>query len=134
MTKKFNNRIADSQATAVEAISPQNFDFDAYVDYDKSLQEKGRDFWQKYSGVLVYRRMRVAEVFSHGSKDMKNSLELQLGALQKSMEYKADVPNFLEPWYGIGTIASSYGASYHWAEGQAPTETARLWKNAWLRR
>ena len=120
MTKKFNNRIADSQATAVEAISPQNFDFYAYVDYDKSLQEKGREFWQKDSGVLVYRRMRVAEVFSHGSKDMKNSLELQLGALQKSMEYKADVPNFLEPWYGIGTIAASYGASYHWAEGQAP--------------
>ena len=120
MTKKFNNSIADSQATAVEAISPQNFDFYAYVDYDKSLQEKGREFWQKDSGVLVYRRMRVAEVFSHGSKDMKNSLELQLGALQKSMEYKADVPNFLEPWYGIGTIAASYGASYHWAEGQAP--------------
>lgn len=120
MTKKFNNNIADSQATEVEAISPQNFDFDAYVDYDKSLQEKSRDFWEKDSGVLVYRRMRVAEVFSYGSKDMKNSLELQLGALQKSMYYKADVPNFLEPWYGIGTIAASYGASYHWAESQAP--------------
>jgi len=120
MTKKFNNNIADSQATAVEAVSPENFDFDAYSDYDKSLQEKSRDFWQKDSGVLVYRRMRVAEVFSYGSKDMNNSLELQLGALQKSMEYKADVPNFLEPWYGIGTIAASYGASYHWAEGQAP--------------
>lgn len=120
MTKKFNNSIADSQATAVEAISPKNFDFDAYVDYDTSLQEKSRDFWQKDSGVLVYRRMRVAEVFSYGSKNMKNSLELQLGALQKSMAYKADIPNFLEPWYGIGTIASAYGASYHWAEGQAP--------------
>ncbi len=36
---------------------------------------------------------------------MKKSLEWQLGALKKSMEYKADIPNFLEPWYGIGTIA-----------------------------
>ena len=120
MTKKFNNSIADSQATPVEPISPQKFDFEAYFDYDKSLQEKSRDFWQKDSGVLVYRRMRVAEVFSYGSKNMNNSLELQLGALQKSMAYKADIPNFLEPWYGIGTIASAYGASYHWAEGQAP--------------
>lgn len=120
MNNKFDNRIADSQATPVEPISPQKFDFDAYADYDKSLHDKSRDFWQKDSGVLVYRRMRVAEVFSYGSKEIKNSLELQLGALQKSMEYKADISNFLEPWYGIGTIAASYGASYHWAEGQAP--------------
>lgn len=120
MNNKFDNSIADSQATRVEPVSPQNFDFDAYADYDISMQEKSKEFWRKDSGVLVYRRMRVAEVFSFGSKDMKNSLELQLGALQKSMAYKADIPNFLEPWYGIGTIAASYGASYHWAEGQAP--------------
>jgi uroporphyrinogen-III decarboxylase len=51
---------------------------------------------------------------------MKDSLENQLGALAKSMMYKADVPNFLEPWYGIGTIASAYGLDYIWNEGQAP--------------
>jgi len=36
------------------------------------------------------------------------------------MDYKADVPNFLEPWYGIGTIASAYGGNYIWNKGQAP--------------
>ncbi len=118
--KKFNTGIADSQATPVEAVSPEDFDLKAYADYAQSLQERGREFWQKDSGVLVYRRMRVAEVFSYGARDMKRSLEWQLGALQKSMGYKADLPNFLEPWYGIGTIAASYGGSYHWAEGQAP--------------
>jgi hypothetical protein len=64
--------------------------------------------------------MRVAEVFSYGCRDMKNSLALQLGALQKSMDYPADVPNFLEPWYGIGTVASSFGIDYTWHDGQAP--------------
>jgi len=64
--------------------------------------------------------MRVAECFSFGCRDIKRSLELQLGALEKSILYKADVPNFLEPWYGIGTIASAFGGDYIWHEGNAP--------------
>jgi hypothetical protein len=76
--------------------------------------------WQAESGVLVYRRMRVAEVFSYGSRDMQKSLHWQLGALKKSMAYQADIANFLEPWYGIGTIASAYGIEYYWIQGQAP--------------
>ena len=62
MTKKFNNRIADSQATAVEAISPKNFNFEAYADYDKLLREKSREFWIEESGVLVYRTAIQREI------------------------------------------------------------------------
>jgi hypothetical protein len=51
---------------------------------------------------------------------MEKSLQWQLGALKKSMAYQADIANFLEPWYGIGTIASAYGVDYYWVEGQAP--------------
>ena len=51
---------------------------------------------------------------------MKQSLEWQLGALQKSMDYEADVPNFLEPWYGIGVISAAFGQEYLWHPGQAP--------------
>jgi hypothetical protein len=36
------------------------------------------------------------------------------------MEFKADVPNFLTPWYGIGTVASAFGGDYIWKEKQAP--------------
>jgi hypothetical protein len=64
--------------------------------------------------------MRVAEVFSYGCRDMEASLRWQLGGLRKSMAYEADVPNFLEPWYGIGTIASAFGVDYVWKDGQAP--------------
>jgi len=120
MTRKFNTNIADSQATKVEPIVPQKFDYEAYVNYEESLMDRCANFWMNDSGVLVYRRMRVGEVFSYGSRDMQNSLELQLGALQKSMQFKSDIPNFLEPWYGIGTIAAAYGSSYNWSDGQAP--------------
>jgi len=110
----------DVQATPAEPVCPQDFDFEAYADYEASLLERCRAFWKSDSGVLVWRRMRIAEVFSWGCKDMKASLEWQLGGLKKSMEFKADVPNFLVPWYGIGTIASAFGADYIWKEKQAP--------------
>ncbi len=120
MKKTFNTALADSQATAVRPVSPERFDIEAYADYEKSMQDRCREFWKSNSGVLVYRRMRVAEVFSYGSKDTQHSLAWQLGALKHSMAFKSDVPNFLEPWYGIGTIASAYGTDYHWADNQAP--------------
>lgn len=118
--KKFNSELSDAQATQVIPIKPENFDFEAYVSYANSLNQQCKSFWESESGVLVYRRMRVAECFSYGCRDMKSSLENQLGALQKSMLFKADVTNFLEPWYGIGTIASAYGGDYIWPEGNAP--------------
>jgi uroporphyrinogen-III decarboxylase len=120
MAQGFDNKLADAQATAVKPISAENFDFEKYKSYVEGLNEKCASFWQADSGVLVYRRMRVAECFSYGCRDMKNSLELQLGALEKSLLFRADVPNFLEPWYGIGTIASAFGGEYIWYEGNAP--------------
>ncbi len=118
--KEFDQTLADSQATPVEPLAVEDFDFEAYAQYEKSLSERCRQFWAADSGVLVYRRMRVADVFSYGCRDMKASLAWQLGALRKSMDYPADVPNFLEPWYGIGTTASAFDIDYIWQPGQAP--------------
>lgn len=121
MAKQFDNKKADSQATEVKPVRPEDFDFDRFEAYAAELNKGCAAFWKQKSGVMVYRRMRVAECFSYGCQDMKRSLELQLGALKKSMLFKADVPNFLEPWYGIGTIASAFVGDYIWLDGQAPT-------------
>lgn len=110
----------DSQSTPVDPVAIDEFDYESYHAYEDSTMEFCRDFQQKDAGVAVYRRMRVAQVFSDGCADMKGSLEWQLGGLQKSMEYKADIPNFLEPWYGIGPTASAFGQQYIWKENQAP--------------
>ena len=118
--KTFDQTSVDVQATPAEPVRPQAFDFEAYADYEASLQNRCRDFWLADSGVLVHRRMRIAEVFSYGCRDMKASLEWQLGGLKKSMDFKADVPNFLIPWYGIGPVASAFGIDYIWKEKQAP--------------
>lgn len=122
----FDLTSADVQATPVDPVAPEVFDFDAYADYEAERLERCQAFWQAESGVLVWRRMRSAEVFTYGCKDMDTSLKLQLGALQKSMKYKADVPNFLVPWYGIGTVASAFGADYIWKEKQAPAIRPRF--------
>jgi hypothetical protein len=126
MKNTFDYTSRDTQATPVEPISPDRFDVDLYAEYENGLLDSCKKFIDSDSGVAVYRRMRVAEVFSDGCRDMKRSLELQLGALQKSMQYRMDIPNFLEPWYGIGTTASAFGMDYIWNKGQAPSMKAKF--------
>jgi hypothetical protein len=126
MSKKFDTRLADAQATYVLPVKSEDFDFGKYESYCATLNQTCSEFWNHKSSVAVYRRMRVGECFSFGCRDMKRSLELQLGALEKSMLYQADVPNFLEPWYGIGTLASAFGGDYFWPEGNAPVLKANF--------
>jgi hypothetical protein len=118
--KSFDTSKRDAQATVVEPVKASDFCFEAYLEYEKTLAERCTNFMKNSSGVLVYRRMRIAEVFSYGCRIMKQSLEWQLGALKKSMDYKTDVPNFLEPWYGIGSVGSAFDIDYLWNPGQAP--------------
>ena len=120
MTRSFDTSSADAQGTQVTPVSPEAFDFDAYAQYEAELIERNRAFWQAETGVAVYRRFRVPECFTWMCRDREASLAHQLGALQASIDYKADVANFLEPWYGIGTLASAFGVDYHWPEKQAP--------------
>ena len=122
----FDFTLADSQATAVCPIEPKGFDTNRYADYADKLDEGCRNFWNADQGIMVYRRMRVKEVFAQDSRSMERSLRWQLGALQESMKFKSDIPNFLEPWHGLGTVASAYGFGYLWEEGQAPAVNGKF--------
>lgn len=121
MDKKFDTSLRDSQGTKVDPVSPERFDLEAYADYEEKQLEKNRIFLEKEEGLLVYRRVRADGVFYDRCRDYKESLALQLGALKLSMSYEADIANFLEPWYGIGYIASCFGGKYVWEPGQAPS-------------
>lgn len=121
MASVFNTDLRDSQSTVTTPIAPEKFDLEAYADYEAELLERNRDFVKADHGLLVYRRFRADGVFYDKCRDYKESLALQLGALQASMQYKADIANFLEPWFGIGYIASCFGADYIWTPNQAPS-------------
>ena len=123
---KFDTTLRDSQGTEVLPINPEDFDLDAYHEYESSLLEGNKKFVEADSGIQVYRRVRANGVFYDKCADYKESLALQLGALKESMKYKADVANFLEPWYGIGYIASCFGAEYEWKPEQAPHVKAKF--------
>ena len=132
MKDTFNTGLADSQATRVAPIAPERFDAARYADYAAALEARCAEFWAADEGVLVYRRMRVKEVFAEDCKDMKRSLEWQLGALEASMQFEADIPNFLEPWYGLGTVAAAYGFDYRWEAGLAPAVDGKFGSTAEL--
>lgn len=123
---KFDTTLQDSQGTEVTPIEPGSFDLDAYADYESKLLERNKTFAGQDHGLLVYRRVRANGVFYDKCKDYKESLALQLGALKASMAFEADIANFLEPWYGIGYIASCFGSRYRWLPGQAPSVDARF--------
>ncbi len=122
----FDTSLRDSQSTAVVGVAPESFDFDRYAAYAARQDAKVRKFLEADSGVLVYRRFRVAEVYGWECQDRELSLRLQLGALQESMKYPADMANYLEPWYGIGIGAAAFGAEYIWLNGQAPAVSDRF--------
>lgn len=117
---KFNTNLRDSQSSMIAPLAPERFDFSAYSDYEATLLESNRAFAQANSGLLVYRRFRADGVFYDKCRSAEESLALQLGALKASTAYKGDIANFLEPWYGIGYIAASFGGKYVWPDGQAP--------------
>lgn len=124
--EKFDTSLRDSQSTAIAPIAPERFDLPAYADYEQGFQAGNRRFTEAEHGLLVYRRFRADGVFFDKCRSREESLALQLGALQRSMAYKADIANFLEPWYGIGYIAACFGAEYLWLPRQAPQVKAKF--------
>ena len=122
----FDTSLRDSQTTFVPPVVPEKFDFNAYSDYEATLLPGNKAFVETDSGLLVYRRFRADGVFFDKCRDYKESLALQLGALNASMTYKGDIANFLEPWYGIGYISSCFGGEYIWLPDQAPTMEAKF--------
>ncbi len=104
----------------VTPVAPSTFDVARYEAHAAEAEARYADFMCSSEGIAVWQRVRVAEVFRDGCRDMAASLAWQLGGLTKAMGYLTDAPNYLEPWYGIGVTAAAFGAEYEWPEGQAP--------------
>ena len=120
MKAEFDYTIKDTQAMPVTPVDAASFDLDRFEEHALEADQRYAEFIRQDEGVAVWQRVRVAEVFRYGCRDMRQSLRWQLGGLTKSFNYFTDVPMYLEPWYGIGTTASAFGGEYHWHAGEAP--------------
>jgi hypothetical protein len=120
MTEKFDYTKKDAMATPVRPVAPADFDLARYEAFAAGADRRYARFLAQPEGVAVWQRVRVGEVFRDACRDMKQSLRWQLGGLTRAMDYLTDAPAYLEPWYGIGTTASAFGAEYEWLPGQAP--------------
>lgn len=104
----------------VVPLDPERLDLPRFVDYAAAADERYARFLAAPSGVAVWQRVRVGEVFRDGCAKAEESLRWQIGALHRSLDYLTDAPTYLEPWYGIGTTAAAFGARYEWPQGQSP--------------
>jgi len=120
MTSKFDHTKQDAMAMPVSPMDIIAFDLARYEAFAAEADRRYAEFLRKEEGVAVWQRVRVGEVFRDQCRDMKQSLRWQLGGLTKAMDYLTDAPAYLEPWYGIGTTASAFGAEYEWLPGQSP--------------
>lgn len=120
MSAKFDYTKKDAMAMPVTPMEPSDFDLGHYEAFAAEADARYARFLQQREGVAVWQRVRVGEVFREACRDMKQSLRWQLGGLHRAMDYLTDAPAYLEPWYGIGTAASAFGAEYEWLPGQAP--------------
>jgi hypothetical protein len=127
-TSKFDTSSSDSQGTIIEPMPIDSFDIGQYAEYCEELEKGCAAFQGASEGLLVYRRFRVPQVFAGSCRDMELSLSFQLAALKKSMDFPMDIPNFLEPWYGIGAVPGAYGAEYLW-QGDAAPATMPLFRS-----
>jgi hypothetical protein len=116
----FDQTKADSMAMPVAPMDIADFDLGRYESFAGAADARYGAFLRKRSGVAVWQRVRVGEVFRDQCRDMKQSLRWQLGGLTRTLDYLTDAPSYLEPWYGIGTAASAFGAEYEWLPGQSP--------------
>jgi len=117
---KFDYTKADVMAMPVTPVDAARFDLGRYEAFAAEADRRYGEFLRRKEGVAVWQRVRVGEVFRDACRDMKQSLRWQLGGLTRAMDYLTDAPAYLEPWYGIGTTASAFGADYEWLLGQAP--------------
>jgi hypothetical protein len=121
----FDITTLDAQAMPVTPTAPADFDLARYEAHAAKADVRYADFMRQPEGIAVWQRVRVADVFRDGCRDMAASLRWQLGGLTKALDYLTDAPNYLEPWYGIGVTAAAFGAEYEWPEGQAPVARPR---------
>lgn len=117
---EFDYTRKDAAAMPVEPVAPEHFDLSRSEDFAAAAEARYAEFMQKPEGIMVWQRVRAAEVFAEGCRDMAYSLRLQLGCVTQSLNYLTDAPTYLEPWYGIGMIGSAFGGTYQWEPGQAP--------------
>ena len=110
----------DAASMPVDPVASDAFDYARYEAFAQEADQRYARFMAQDEGIMVWQRVRAADVFRGGCADMDTSLRLQLGCLTRCMDYLTDAPGYLEPWYGIGTIGSAFGAEYFWSDDQAP--------------
>lgn len=128
-TGAFDITTLDAQAMPGTPVEPGEFDYARFADHAAAADVRYAAFMRQPEGIAVWQRVRVADVFRDGCRDMAASLRWQLGGLMKSLAYATDAPAYLEPWYGIGVTAAAFGGEYEWPEGQAPV-VRPLWQSA----
>jgi hypothetical protein len=119
MVSKFDNQIADAQATQVLPVKPGNFDFDKYEAYTAELNKTCARFWEQKSGVVVYRRCGWRVFLVWLPRYETYHLSYRWALWRKVCFSKPMCPIFWNPGM-CSERCQRMGRRYLWTEGNAP--------------
>ena len=77
----FDITTQDAQAMPVTPVAPADFDLARYEAHAAEAEARYAEFMRQPEGIAVWQRVRVADVFRDGCRDMAASLRWQLGGL-----------------------------------------------------
>ena len=97
----------------------KNFDFKRFKDWSLEREKKTLDFLNGKGDSNVFLIEPVGCNFVI-CQTPQESLECQLEAITRQMDFGGNYMPFLEPWFGVGVYANAFGAEYVWEEGTPP--------------
>ena len=116
----------------VQLPDPETFPYDKYL----TAKEERERFTYEWAQGLHPREVPVLMFPSwdmwndNTCKDRELFLRWNLWGMATSAEWKSDgVFQHLQPWYGVGLMASGFGAKYYW-EGSSAPQTHPIFKSA----
>ena len=127
----------DAQAMPVTPVDPAVFDVARYEAHAAEADARYAAFLRRPEGIAVWQRVRVAEVFRDGCRDMAASLRWQLGGLTKALglpDRRAELPRtVVRHWRHGGRVwrrvRMAGGAG---ARGAAALPHRRTRSSSWL--
>lgn len=102
-------------------IKPDKFNYDKYLRKTEEIIARTEPFVTgKTTEFLPVFQWHLGDTFGAGCCNREDMLEIQLEAIEQTLETDTDWIPYMEPWHGVGVFAEAFGCPFEWRPDDAP--------------
>lgn len=102
-------------------IKPDKFNYDNYLSKTEDIIARTEPFVTgKTKEYLPVFQWHLGDSFGASCRNCEEMLEMQLEAIEQTLEADTDWIPYLEPWHGVGVFAEAFGCPFEWRPDDAP--------------